>query len=505
MQKLTKTGTWSILILTIFFHSSFCIAAKNYPTVPYPVIDYPKIKNPELVKKGEYLAKAGDCIACHTDTDHPGSPIFAGGLGVDTPFGTFFTPNITPDKETGIGKWSDKDFIKAMHDGLNPHNENYFPVFPYVFFNRVSKEDLIAIKAYLDQVPAVNYTPPKNQVSWPFNVRLLQWGWKLLFFLPDSGYFKEDPKQSKQWNRGSYLVNGLEHCSMCHTPVNVLGSWKKSYFLAGGIVDNFPAPNITSSRLKDFSVQQVMDVFLKDQLLGGGRIVGPMLDVNHNSLRYLSKEDLESIVIYLKTVKSKEIPKPKIKSGAQLGEGIYDAYCATCHAVGSAGAPIVGDVLTWETRIKLGLPTLYHNAIDGINAMPAKGTCSSCTDQEIEAAVRYMVDESKPGAKASSSYTKIPTAMPAPTVNLAHGKEIYEQACSTCHIDGKFGAPKMGDKKIWAAIIKQNMDVLFGHTIQGYKAMPPRGNCTSCSDTDLMDAVIYMVQQNKEEGDFILW
>lgn len=503
MQKLSKKWHLCSLLFIVGMKFSSCFAEnKEPPTIPYPVIDYSQVKDPELIKKGEYLAKAGDCIACHTDTSKPGAPPFAGGLAMKTPFGTFFTPNITPDKETGIGNWTDKDFIKAMHDGLSPKNENYFPVFPYLYFNRVSNEDLLAIKAYLSSIPAVKYTPPKNDVPWPFNVRLGQWGWKIMFFFPDSGYFKEDPKQSKQWNRGAYLVQGLEHCSMCHTPINPLGAPKKAYYLAGGIVDNFPAPNITSSRLKNFTVEQVLNVFLKDQMLGGGKVEGPMLDVNHNSLKYLSKEDLEAIVIYLKTVKSKEIPKPKIKSGADLGKGIYEAYCSTCHASGAAGAPIVGDSVEWAPRIKLGMSTLYHNAIFGINSMPARGTCSTCTDPEIQAAVQYMVDNSKEGG---SSNIKAPRGMPAPVANIQKGEKIYQQTCSTCHADGKLGAPKMGDKAAWAPIINQNMDTLFDRTIHGYKAMPPKGNCATCTDADIIDAVIYMVQQNKEGGDYLLW
>lgn len=502
MQKLIKKW-FCFAILLLGTQSSLCFAEyKEPPTLPYPQIDYSKLKNADLIKKGEYLTKAGDCIACHTDTDRPGAPVFAGGLGIKTPFGTFYTPNITPDKETGIGNWSDKDFIKAMREGLNPHNENYFPVFPYPYFNKVSEEDLLAIKAYLFSIPPVKYTPPKMDVPWPFNVRFAQWGWKMLFFYPDSGEYKNNPKRSAQWNRGAYLVKGLEHCSMCHTPINPLGAPKKAYYLTGGVVDGFPAPNITSTRLKDYSIDQVVNVFLKDQMLGGGKVEGPMLDVNHNSLRYLSREDLESIVVYLKTVKSKEPPKPKIKSGANLGQSIYDTYCSTCHASGAAGAPIVGDQAAWEPRIKTGMDTLYHNAIHGINSMPAKGTCSSCTDQEIEAAVQYMVNSSQEGSGVS---VKVPPSIPAPAVNLANGKKVYEQNCSICHTEGNLGAPKLGDKAAWAPLIKKNLDTLFDNTITGYKGMPARGGCTTCKDTDIIDAVVYMVQQSKQGGDYLLW
>ncbi|MBI5447354.1 MAG: c-type cytochrome [Gammaproteobacteria bacterium] len=500
MQKIIEKGVCFVVFLLF---STLCFAEyKTPPTLPYPTIDYSKLNNADIVKKGEYLAKAGDCIACHTNTDQEGAPVFAGGLGINTPFGVFYTPNISPDKKTGIGNWSDADFIKAMREGLNPHNENYFPVFPYLYFNKVSDEDLLAIKAYLFSIPAVEYTPPKNSVGWPFSVRFLQWGWKMMFFYPDSGPFKENPRYSKQWNRGAYLVKGLGHCSMCHTPLNPFGAPKTAYYLGGGVVDNFPAPNITSVGLKDFSAEQVKNVFLQDQMLGGGKIEGPMLDVNHNSLRYLSQEDLDAIVFYLKTVKSKPLPKPKVSSGAGLGKGIYETYCAACHASGAAGAPVVGDQAAWAPRIKIGMDALYHNAINGINAMPAKGTCTSCTDQEIQAAVQYMVKTSEAGSEAE---VNVPVSMPAPTVNLENGKKIYTETCSTCHTKGQLGAPKLGDKAAWAPLIKQNMDVLFAHTLSGYNNMPVKGGCQTCQNSDIMDAVVYMVQQSKQGGDYLLW
>jgi len=502
MHRLTKKWFFFVLLL-LGIKCSTCMAeVKEPPTIPYPVIHYHALKNPDLVKKGEYLVKAGDCIACHTNTAQPDAKPFAGGLGLQTPFGTFFTSNITPDKETGIGNWSDKDFIRAMHSGLNPRYENYFPVFPYLYFNRISEEDLLAIKAYLFSLPPIKSIPPKNDVPWPFNVRISLWGWKMLFFLPNSGYYKEDKTKSSQWNRGAYLVQGLEHCGMCHTPINLMGAPKNAYFLAGGVVDNFPAPNITSERLKDFTVDQVIDVFLKDQMLGGGKVQGPMLDVNRNSLKYLSREDLEAIVIYLKTVKSKPIPKPKIKSGADLGQGIYDAYCATCHASGAAGAPVVGDKTEWDLRAKQGVAMLYHNAINGYNSMPAKGTCSSCTNQEIEAAVQYMINNSKEGGAENK---KAPPNMPSPTANLSNGAKVYIESCAVCHNNGSLGAPKLGDKKVWAPIINQNMDILFDRTLKGYKGMPAKGGCEACSGKDIIDAVIYMVQQSKEGGDYKLW
>ena len=183
----------------------------------YPEIDYSQVQNPALVKKGEYLAKTADCIACHT-ADHGGKP-FAGGLGIETPFGAFFSPNITSDEATGIGAWTDQQFIDAVREGNGSHG-NEFPVMPFAYYNKMSDADVLAIKAYLFAVPKVNNVPPENQVPWPFNVRLAQYGWKLLFFYPYRGVLQEDPQQSAAWNRGRYLVEGPARCGLCHSPLN---------------------------------------------------------------------------------------------------------------------------------------------------------------------------------------------------------------------------------------------------------------------------------------------
>ena len=188
-------------------------------------VAYPLIRSTDAqVKRGEYLVKVGDCASCHTDTA-PGSKIFAGGLGIKTPFGIFYSPNITPDKATGLGNWSDEGFIHAMQSGVAPHWSYLFPVFPYPYFARVYREDLLAIKAYLDKVPAVNAPHKKNEVPFPFNQRFLQIGWRLLFFhFQNQGEYKANPIHTKAWNRGAYLVQGLGHCGMCHTPINTLGA-----------------------------------------------------------------------------------------------------------------------------------------------------------------------------------------------------------------------------------------------------------------------------------------
>jgi len=477
----------------------------KYPT--YPSIDYSKYSKQKanLIKRGEYLTKLGDCIACHTNTnDKP----FAGGRKIKTPFGTIYTPNITSDKKTGIGNWSLKDFITAMRDGKSPQGQYYYPAFPYIYFNILPTKDLEAIKAYLDTIPAIQQKNKGNDLSFPFSWRFLQLGWRMLFF-HNTGPYKNNPKQSPQWNRGKFLVDGLGHCSMCHTPMHhfiskkwVLGAPIKKYYLTGAMVEGFFAPNITSTNLKDTPIQQIADVFLKDKLIGGGQVQGPMDEANHDSLKYLHPDDIKAIAIYLKTVKSEIPPKINVGTGLAAGKKIYERYCAACHSTGAGGAPIVGKVADWTTRSKLGMNTLYKNAINGIGGMPAKGTCKSCTTQEIQDAVQYMMSESKSGAAVVS--TK-PTTKPLKKLTLADGKKIYETHCASCHNGSDANVPALGDKQAWSPIIKKGLDVLIYNTIRGYKKMPVKGSCTKCNDAQIKAAVKYMVNQSKTGGDYHLW
>ena len=242
---------------------------KTYPRKDYHGIypEYPKVTvpaggNAKLIKRGEYLAKVGDCISCHTNSKTNGKP-FAGGLPIKTPFGTFYSPNITPDKKTGIGKWVFKDFVRAMHQGKAPNGSYYFPVFPYVYFNHITKQDLRALWAYLQALPPVDKKNKGNTLPFPLNVRFSQLGWRILFFYGHRGQIKYDASRTAKWNRGKYLVNGLGHCSMCHTPLNPFGAPKRKYFLTGGFVDDFWAPNITAYGLKTATDKDVVKVFKK--------------------------------------------------------------------------------------------------------------------------------------------------------------------------------------------------------------------------------------------------
>lgn len=472
-----------------------------FPT--YPAVQTTAEKA-EQIKRGEYLAKAGDCIACHTNSPDHGKP-FAGGLPMQTPFGTIFSPNITPDKETGIGNWTDADFIKAMREGISPSGHRYYPAFPYLYFNKVTTDDLLAIKAYLDSLPPVHQPNEKNKMVWPFNWRFLQSGWRILFFNPvKTGPYKPNPHESAQWNRGAYLVEGLGHCAMCHTPSYYiftkqlpLGAPIQKYNLTGAPIQGYLAPNISKSNLANISDEELIKVFTHNQLIGGGTIEGPMLEANQDSLRYLSHDDLLAIATYLKSVESQTPPKPKPGKGGP-GQPIYENYCAGCHAAGAGNAPKYGDVSSWAPILAKGINMTYANAINGIGGMPAKGTCLSCTDQEIKQAVDYMVNAvTGKNAKAAPP--------PVKKLTMQDGQRIYQQNCAICHATGFKHAPKPGDMVTWKPIIDQGFLQTYTNVVSGAHGHPPRGACVDCSDAELKAAIKYMMQSSTTTENFNLW
>lgn len=471
-----------------------------YP--PYPKFTVKDPARAKQIEHGEYLAKAGDCIACHTNVKlNVGQ--FSGGLPIKTPFGTFYSSNITPDKETGIGSWTEADFIRALKEGRHPSGSNYFPVFPYVYFTNVTDEDVKDLYAYFMSIPAIHHK--NHELPFPFNMpgaRFSLWGWKLLFFYPNEKY-SYDPKQTKEWNRGKYLVDGLGHCSMCHSPLNVLGAPKKRFYLTGGFVDGYWAPNITKYGLMGHSRYQIADVFVSGRLLNNaGPVAGPMADVNHNSLGYLSLEDRVAMSVYLKTVVSEDpfqLPDLSKQSPLKKGKQVYVNVCAICHQNGEMSAPVIGDASNWHRRLRTnGLTALYRHVINGYNSMPIKGACLTCKDDDLVAAVDYILEQSLTRSQRVELKAGGAEAFPSA------GKEIYQENCSICHDDGKFAAPKLGDQKAWAPLISPGLDVLVKNTMST-KHHPENAGCKLCTQSEIVDAVKYMVEKSKAKGDYSYW
>src|SRR5215831_9896037 len=250
---------------------------------------------------GEYLVRAGGCFSCHTAA---GGQKLAGGRALATPFGTFYSPNITPDPETGIGRWSEAQFLRALHEGVRPDGSNYFPVFPYPSFTKITDDDVRAIKAYLFAQPAVRQSNRAHDVAFPFSWRFLQSGWKLLFFSP--GPFRPNPARGEAYNRGAYLVTALAHCGDCHTPRNWFGATEPSRFLAGTShgPDGKAVPNITpdaDTGIGNWSEQDIVTLLKDGQTPDFDFVGGAMAEIVRNTSR-LDDADRHAIAVYLKAL-----------------------------------------------------------------------------------------------------------------------------------------------------------------------------------------------------------
>jgi mono/diheme cytochrome c family protein len=258
---------------------------------------------PDAVARGAYLANAADCAACHTDGAHSGRP-YAGGRALATPFGTFYSPNITPDPETGIGRWSDAQFLRALHEGVRPDGANYFPVFPYPSFTKITDADVLAIKAFLFSLPAVRQANRNHDVPFPFSWRLLQNGWKWLFF--DEGRFQPAAERSAGYNRGAYLVTALAHCGECHTPRNWFGATEPDRFLAGNPhgPDGKRVPNITpdpKTGIGNWTEDDIIVMLTDGHTPDFDEVGGAMAEVVKSTAR-LTAEDRRAIAVYLKSL-----------------------------------------------------------------------------------------------------------------------------------------------------------------------------------------------------------
>lgn len=293
--------------------------------------------NAAQIARGRYLAQAGDCIACHTI---PGKKIFSGSRPMPTPFGTLYSPNITPDAATGIGKWSSEDFYRMLHTGRSRDGALLYPAMPFAAYTKVTRADADAIFAYLRSVPAVKMPSRPHELRFPYNNRSLLLGWRTLYF--NEGEYVPERGKSVEWNRGAYLVEGLGHCSMCHTPINALGGSSAEKAFQGGLIpmQNWYAPSLTSNReagLGNWQIQDIMDL-LQTGVSHRGTVYGPMAEVTYNSLQHLSDDDVRAMAVYLKSL---PVNDSADASPAQLradttqmysdGQKIFAANCASCH------------------------------------------------------------------------------------------------------------------------------------------------------------------------------
>lgn len=352
----------------------------------------------DLVQRGHYLATIGDCIACHTAPD--GGAPFAGGRIMSTPVGTLSTPNITPDKATGIGDWSDDEFYRALHDGIGRHSEYLYPAFPFPWFTHVTRGDVLAIKAYLFSLPPAHAPRKPYNMAFPFNIREGLLAWRKLFFRAASD--AAAPPQGDTVDRGRYLVEGLGHCGECHNHFNVLGASVWSGKLEGGAIEGWYAPNITpdgKQGVGHWTEDQIVQYLETGETPDKGVAVGPMRETIDDSLKHLKDVDLQAIAAYLKSVKPEETyahagPGAFVDRSAP-GAETYLSHCAFCHGVKGQGlkgaVPALarnGAVLAQgpEDVIRVvlgGLP-----AENGLSPMPAVGV--SLSDDEVGNVADYV-------------------------------------------------------------------------------------------------------------------
>ncbi|MBS0233085.1 MAG: c-type cytochrome [Proteobacteria bacterium] len=363
----------------------------------------------DLVKRGEYLTRAADCEACHTAK---GGIPYAGGLAFKLPFGTMYSPNITPDKETGIGNWTDADFLNAIHKGIAPDGSRLYPAFPYPSYTLLTDDDALAIKAYLFSLAPVRRVTPKNSLMFPFNQRWLMAFWSL--FYNSNERYQPHTDQSAEWNRGAYLAEALGHCGECHTPRNLMQAVNNKRKFAGAVTAGWRAYNITqdkTSGIGSWDVEMTEKFLAHGHVEGLGTASGPMGEAVDMSLRHMTPEDIKALVVYLKTVPpipDTSLPVPKtllastFPSDHEVNENargamIFAGACEACHGW-SGKSPVLkyadfvgGRTVNDPTARNVAQAVIWgvtRHSPDGVVTMPGFGKAYS--DEEIAAVVNYV-------------------------------------------------------------------------------------------------------------------
>jgi mono/diheme cytochrome c family protein len=354
-----------------------------------------RAEDQSLVASGQYIARLADCMACHT---RPGGTPYAGGLEIGTPFGNLSSPNITPDPDTGIGNWTDDQFYRAVTDGIGAHGEYLYPVMPFTSFTRMTRSDVLAIKAYLFSLRPVYAPRAPSHMAFPFDVRTTLIVWRELFFRP--GVFRPDPQRSAEWNRGAYIVEGPGHCGECHSPRNIMGATETSKSLAGGQVGNWLAPNISSDPrwgIGDWSINEIVTFLKTGSQKSEGVAFGPMAEVVHDSLRYATTEDLAAVATFLKSGPER-IPSASqqiaSRSDLQHGQQIYLNNCAQCHQDNGRGIPGVVPNLAGNAVVNSSQPNDVVDAVlNGLHGTGNYGVMPSFAgalgDQDVADVVNY--------------------------------------------------------------------------------------------------------------------
>ena len=372
-----------------------------------------------LLERGAYLARAADCMACHTK---PGGKDFAGGLGFKLPFGTLYATNITPDKETGIGNYSDADFLNAVHRGIRRDGARLYPAMPYASYAYMTDDDALAIKAYLFSLPPVHEQTPANKLAFPFDQR---WGmifWSALF--NSDSRFAPDPSLSPEWNRGAYIAEALAHCGECHTPRNLAFALDNRKKFSGAVTAGWHAFNITSDKstgVGGWSDGDLTAYLANGHANGHGTASGPMGEAVDRSFSQMTADDIKAVVAYVRSVPaivSPDLPAPPAppapashrdgggKDNAR-GKLVFEGGCVSCH--GWTGESPISPLATLSGATAVNDPSGTNVAQivlsgttrltpDGALSMPAFG--NGYSDDEIAAVANYVT--ARFGAKGAS-------------------------------------------------------------------------------------------------------
>ena len=313
------------------------------------------------IERGHYLADAADCGSCHTvpGSNHP----FSGGRPIETPFGILVAPNITSDRETGIGNWTDDEFDAAVRGGRSRNGARLYPAMPFPYYSRMSRQDVMDIRAYLDTIQPVRHAVQVNRLPFPLNLRISMIAWDALYFKPEE--FHPDPSKSNDWNRGAYLTLGPGHCGACHTPKTFLGGDKPSDALRGYTLQGWTAPGITSGQgpLADWSIADI-EVYLRTGHNRYAAAAGLMSEVVKLSTSTMTNDDVKAIATYLKDTSG-----PAAQSSApdknviSAGAAIYQDLCAACHRRDGKGVPGLFPDLAETATVKTRDPTTVLRVI----------------------------------------------------------------------------------------------------------------------------------------------
>jgi mono/diheme cytochrome c family protein len=389
MRKLARTTAVACAVMAGCAVGGVARAASDHQEFP-------------TIERGRYLAVVGDCAACHTT---PGSGhLFSGGRAIETPFGNILAPNITPDRETGIGAWTDDEFVGSLLDGTGRGGEHLYPAMPYSYFTRMTRDDALAILAYLRTVPAVHNHVVSNQLPFPFDIRASLRVWNALFFQP--GRFQLRTDKTAEWNRGAYLVEGPMHCGMCHTPKNLLGGDEAVRALQGYSLQGWFAPNITNDKyrgLGSWSAEQIV-AYLKTGHNATTAASGPMAEEIANSSSQMTDADLRAVAAYLKDRPDSGVGKPEAVAATdrtmKIGAAIYTDECAACHAAKGEGVAGLVPTLAGSASVQSETPTsLLQVVLLGTRSVGTEGapTASAMppfgwllTDDQVAAVTTYV-------------------------------------------------------------------------------------------------------------------